>query len=84
MQWRPTASKDLRELAGPMKRVAPRGLLLANPGKQAPVPDAEVVECGVCHKVIYRAVGGGFNSEEFRAERKKHYAVSPGCETKGG
>jgi hypothetical protein len=80
MRWRPTAKTDIHELAGPMKRMVPRGLLLAKPGKQAPVPDLGAIECGTCHVVIYRAEGV-FDAEDFEAARKKHYSVSPTCES---
>jgi hypothetical protein len=80
MHWKPVRKRDISELAGPMKRMAPRGLLLARPGKQAPLQDSGGgIECGSCHQIIYRAEGV-FNREAFAAARKKHYAVSPSCE----
>ena len=66
-----------------MKRMAPRGLLLGNPGKQAPPQDSgDGVECGACHIIIYKAAGF-FDKEAFYMARRKHYAVSPGCESRG-
>jgi hypothetical protein len=62
-----------------MKRIAPRGLLLANPGKQTPIQDANGIECGKCHAVIYRA-DSGFDVRAFQEARKKHYSVSSACE----
>ena len=74
--------RDISELAGPMKRLAPRGLLLARPGKQAPVQDpGSGIECGTCHAVIYTAEGG-FDRDAFEAARKKHYVISPECESR--
>jgi hypothetical protein len=62
-----------------MKRMAPRGLLLAYPRRQAPVQDSQSIECGICHIVIYRAESV-FDPQAFEAARKKHYSVSPACE----
>jgi len=62
-----------------MKRIAPRGLLLANPGKQSPIQDSSGIECGKCHAVIYR-IDNGFDAQAFQEARKKHYSVSPVCE----
>jgi len=83
MRWKPLPKRDISEVGGPMKRMAPRGLLLANPGKQAPAQDsANGVECGTCHTIVYKAEGV-FDKEAFNAARKKHYSVSPGCESRG-
>jgi len=79
MRWRPVAERDIRELEGPVRQVAPRGLLLARPGKQAPGQESNDIECGVCHAVIYRAVGG-YDREAFLAARMRHYSASPSCE----
>jgi hypothetical protein len=81
MRWIPTEKKGMHELAGPMKRIAPRGLLLARPGKQAPIQESNSIECGTCHTVIYRP-NGVFDAEAFRAAREKHYSTSPGCEVR--
>jgi len=82
MSWIPTPKRDISEVAGPMKRLTPRGLLLAKPGKQAPVQDpGGGIECGKCHMVIYKAEGV-FDREAFAAARRKHYAASPGCESR--
>jgi hypothetical protein len=62
-----------------MKRIAPRGLMLARPGKQAPVQDSNCIECGTCHMVIYRP-DGVFDAEAFREAREKHYSASPACD----
>jgi len=66
------------ELSGPLKRIAPKGLLLANPRKQAPIQDSSGIECGKCHKVIYRA-DKGFDAKAFQEAKNKHYSVSPAC-----
>jgi hypothetical protein len=79
MRWKPEATKDLTELAGPMKRIAPRGLLLANPGKQWPAQDSNNIECGKCHMVIYR-VEKSFDAKGFQEAKRKHYSASPACE----
>ena len=83
MRWKPVTKPDIRELAGPMKRLTPTGFLLANPGKQAPEVEGKDIECGVCRAVIYRSEGS-FNTEAFLAARKKHYEASPGCKTPPG
>ena len=81
MRWRPVPKGDISELAGPTKWMMPRGLLLAKPGKQMPFHDSSAgIECGTCHRVIYRAEGD-FDREAFYAARKKHYSVSPECES---
>jgi len=80
IRWKPVPKRDIRELAGHLTRMAPRGLLLAKPGRQAPAQSSGGIECGTCHTVIYRAEGV-FDTEAFHAARKKHYAVSPICET---
>ena len=67
------------ELSGPMKRIAPKGLMLANPGKQAPIQDSNIIECGKCGTVIYRA-DGGFDVKAFDEAKRKHYSNSPACE----
>jgi len=81
MRWRPVAKRDIRELEGPVKQLAPRGLLLARPGKQAPRQESNDIECGVCHAIIYRAEGG-YDKEVFLAARMRHYSLSPRCEAK--
>jgi hypothetical protein len=77
--WNPVPKKDLMELSGPLKRIAPKGLLLANPGKQTPIQDPSSIECGKCHVVIYRA-DKGFDAKAFKKARKMHYSISPACE----
>ena len=82
MRWKPLPKRDISELAGPTKRLAPRGLLLARPGKQAPVQDpGNGIECGTCHEVIYRPENS-FDRDAFEVARKKHYAISPECESR--
>ena len=61
-----------------MKRIAPRGLLLANPAKQTPIQDSGEIECGSCHEVIYKA-DNGFDVNEFQSAKEKHYSISPAC-----
>ena len=78
MVWTP-ALKDLMEASGPLKRIAPKGLLLANPGKQTPIQDSSSIECGKCHLVIYRA-DKVFDAKAFGEARKMHYSSSPACE----
>ena len=82
MRWRPVTRPDITELGEPMKRLAPRGFLLANPGKQSPDEESEDIECGVCHAVIYGSEGV-FDTEAFLAARKKHYLAFPECKTVG-
>jgi ribosomal protein S27AE len=77
--WRPSPKKDPKELGGPIKRIAPRGLLLANWEKEAPIQDPRSIECGKCHAVIYRAEKG-FDAKTFEEARKKHFSNSPGCD----
>jgi phage FluMu protein Com len=79
MNWRPVAKKDLRELSAPIKRIAPKGLILTNPEKKRPSQDSGWIECGKCHKVIYKA-DKGFDEAAFKEARKKHYSLSPTCE----
>jgi hypothetical protein len=79
--WRPAPRKDLIELGGPIKRIAPKGLLLAGAGNQAPIQDPSSIECGSCHMVIYRA-DKGFDAKEFQEAKKNHYSASPACENK--
>ena len=82
MRWRPVLKRDISEAAGPMKRIAPRGLLLGGPQRRVSVHGSgDGIECGVCHAVIYRPEGV-FDKGEFDAARKKHYAASPVCEGK--
>jgi len=76
--WKPVPKKDLTELSGPLKQIAPRGLLLANPGKQAKVEESNGIECGTCHTVIYRP-DKGFDAEALEDARKTHYSTSPTC-----
>ncbi len=79
MLWKPASKKELTELAGPLKQIAPKGLLLAKPGKQAPIQDSSSIECGKCHVVIYRA-DKGFDAKAFQEARKMHYSIFPACE----
>jgi len=82
MRWRPVPKRDISEVAGPVKRIAPRGLLLGGPQRQAsPQGSGDGIECGVCHSVIYRP-DGVFDKGDFDAARKRHYAASPDCEGK--
>ena len=76
--WKPAQKKDLTDLSGPLKRIAPKGLLLANPGKQSPHLDSSGIECGKCHMVIYRA-NKGFDANALEEARKAHYSTSPAC-----
>jgi hypothetical protein len=62
-----------------MKQVTPKGLLLANPGKQAPVQDPKSIECGKCHVVIYTA-NERFDPKAFQDAKRIHYSISPTCE----
>jgi hypothetical protein len=78
MSWRPVARKDLKELSAPIRRIAPRGLILTNPEKNRPIHDSGWIECGRCHKVIYKA-DKGFDEAVFKEARKKHYSASPAC-----
>lgn len=78
-EWRPTPRKDSVQLGGPIKRIAPKGLLLAGAGKQAPALDPSGIECGICHNVIYKA-DKGFDAKAFQEAKKTHYAASPACE----
>lgn len=76
--WRPAPKRNSTEPSGPMKRIAPRGLLLANPGKQAPVEDPGEIKCGKCQMVIYR-VDKRFDVKALEEARKMHYSISPAC-----
>jgi len=71
--------RDLMELSGPIKRMAPKGLILARPGKQTPIESSNSIECGKCHMEIYRA-DDGFNANEFQEAKRKHYSNFPACE----
>ena len=77
--WKPVPTKNLAELSGPLKQVAPKGLLLANPGKQAPIQDSKSIECGKCHVTIYTA-NDKFDPKAFQEAKRTHYARSPACE----
>lgn len=77
-RWRPEADKESSELGGPMRRIVPRGLLLAAPAKQAPIPESGEIECGSCHGVIYKP-DNGFDAREFQEAKEKHYSLSPAC-----
>ena len=79
MRWRPEEKKDLVEVGGPVKRIAPRGLLLVNSDRRPSDEDPRIIECGRCHKVIYTA-DKGFDVEAFYEARKQHYSSSPECE----
>jgi hypothetical protein len=79
MLWRPEQKKDLVEVGGPMKRVRPRGLVLVAPENRSSDEDSSIIECGRCHKVIYRA-DEGFDSDAFQQAKKAHYSNSPECE----
>jgi len=77
MSWNPSRTKEPNEVSGPMKRIAPKGLLLAHPGKQGPAPDSNV-ECGKCHTIIYRP-DRKFDATALQAAMKAHYSTSPKC-----
>ena len=79
MQWRTEERKDSIELGGPVKRMVPRGMLLMNPDKRPSETDPSIIECGRCHKVIYRT-DRGFDTSAFQEARKAHYLTSPECE----
>ena len=79
--WKSAPKKDLTELSGPLKRIAPRGLLLTNLGKRTPIRDSAGIECGRCHVVIYIAEKE-FDAKAFQEARKLHYSISPSCEGK--
>jgi hypothetical protein len=81
VRWRPAAKKDLRELGGPIKRIAPRGLTLSAARDQAGTRDSSGIECGTCHMVIYRP-DGVFDPEAFREAKGRHYSSSPACEAR--
>jgi hypothetical protein len=82
MRWKPAPKKDAIELAGPIKRITPRGLLLPKPGNQALAQDSSnAIECGTCHSIIYKPEGA-FDVEAFEAAKKKHYEVSRSCENR--
>jgi len=68
---------ELNEVSGAMKRIVPKGLLLGNPGKQAPAPDSNV-ECGKCHMIIYRP-DRKFDAKALQLAMKAHYSMSPRC-----
>ena len=61
-----------------MKRIAPKGLLLAHAGKLERAQDSGI-ECGKCHTVIYRPEKE-FDAEVFQEAKRKHYAMSPDCQ----
>jgi hypothetical protein len=81
MSWKPEHKKELVEVAGPLRRIRPRGLSSLTPFKQEPRPDAKSIECGNCHAVIYRA-DKKFDSAAFQAAKERHYSLSPECRTK--
>jgi len=66
------------DLSGPLKRVVPKGFLLAKPGRQAPTENPRSIECGKCHALIY-SVDREFDEKAFQEARRKHYLVSPAC-----
>jgi hypothetical protein len=75
--WKAAPKQDLIEGSDPLKQIAPKGLLLANPGHQAPIQDSGI-ECGKCHMVIYRA-DTEFDAKAFQRARNNHYSISPAC-----
>ena len=75
--WKPGRTRELSEVAGPMKRISPRGLLLAQTGKQQPAQEPGI-ECGKCHRIIYRPEKQ-FDSEAFQKAKRAHYSLSPDC-----
>jgi len=77
MRWRPIPTKDPTEISGPMKRIVPKGLLLAHAGKQTATSSNDI-ECGQCHAVIYRPEKK-FDETAFQAAMKAHYSISPKC-----
>jgi len=79
MHWKLAPKKELMGLSGPLKRIAPKGLLLARSGKQTPIQDSSSIECGKCHMVIYRA-DKVFDAKAFQEAKNRHYSISPACE----
>jgi len=77
MRWRLYPRVESREIAGQTKHLNPKGLLLANPGKQLPNIDSEGIECGKCHAIVYSE--REFDMAAFKAALKGHYATSPDC-----
>jgi acetyl-CoA carboxylase beta subunit len=74
-----TAKKELIELSAPIRRIAPRSLILTNPEKERPIQESSWIECGKCHKVIYKA-DKEFDAAAFQEARNRHYSISPECE----
>jgi hypothetical protein len=77
MSWNPGRAKEPNDVSGPVKRIVPKGLLLANPGKQAPAPDSNV-ECGKCHMIVY-SPDRKFDAKALQLAMKAHYSTSPQC-----
>ena len=78
MSWRASRTRELAEIAGPMKQIAPRGLLLGPARRQQPKMESGI-ECGKCHLVIYRP-DREFDAEAFQKAKKMHHELSPTCE----
>ncbi len=78
MSWRASRTRELAEIAGPMKQIAPRGLLLGPSRRQQPKMESGI-ECGKCHLVIYRP-DREFDAEAFQKAKKMHQELSPTCE----
>src|SRR5208337_1679837 len=76
--WKPILAKDPSEVSGQLKRISPKGLLLANPGRQTPIQDSNNIECGNCHAVIYRA-DIKFDTTVLQEAITAHQLTSPGC-----
>jgi len=78
MRWRPYLQKDSDETLAQTKRLNPKGFLLANPGKQAPLQNSKGIECGKCHAIVYSSERE-FDMTAFKTALKEHYAISPDC-----
>ncbi|MGA2783252.1 MAG: hypothetical protein ABSF09_00950 [Candidatus Bathyarchaeia archaeon] len=76
--WKPILSKDPSEVSGQLKRISPKGLLLANPGRQTPIQDSNSIECGRCHAVIYKA-DIKFDTTALQEAITAHHLTSPDC-----
>jgi hypothetical protein len=77
IQWKPNLKKELIEVSGPMRRIAPKGLLIS-PNRPEGLQDFNTVKCGRCHAVIY-VPDREFNKLSFKEAMKRHYSLSPEC-----
>ena len=78
MRWKPYPQKDFADDKGQIKRLNPKGLLLANPGKQAPNLNSRGIECGKCHTIVYPP-DKEFEMASFKRALREHYTTSPDC-----